>query len=377
MPIRKLLIANRGEIAVRIARTCREMGISPVVVYTDADQNAPRTRAGDVAVGIGASYLDIERIIEAARKTAVDAIHPGYGFLAENADFAEACARAGIVFVGPSPNAIRTMGLKGQARELAASAGVPVIPAFHADHVKEFPVLIKAAAGGGGRGMRIVSEHWQLADALEAARSEAERSFGNGSLLIERYIENARHVEIQIFGDSHGNVIHLFERDCSVQRRHQKIIEECPSPALNDALRSRMGEAAVALGRAIGYTNAGTVEFLVSPSGYFYFIEVNTRIQVEHPVTELVTGLDLVRLQIEVAEGKPLPGAPRMMGHAIEARLYAEDPANNFLPATGTVDVWRAPANVRVDTSIEDGVEIGIHYDPLLAKIVSYGKDRE
>jgi propionyl-CoA carboxylase alpha chain len=377
LPIRKLLIANRGEIAVRIARTCREMGISPVVVYTDADRNAPHTRAGDRAVAIGASYLDIDRVIAAARVTGAEAIHPGYGFLAENADFAAACQQDGFVFIGPSPDAIRTMGLKTQARELAASAGVPIVPAFHRDHVTEFPVLIKASAGGGGRGMRIVTEHSQLAEALESAKSEAERSFGDGSLLIERYIEGARHVEIQIFGDKHGNVIHLFERDCSVQRRHQKIIEESPSPALDDSLRNRMGEAAVALGRAIGYTNAGTVEFLVAPAGEFYFIEVNTRIQVEHPVTELITGLDLVRLQIEVAEGKPLPRAPRMLGHAIEARLNAEDPSNNFLPSTGTVHRWRAPANVRVDTALEDGTEVGIHYDPLLAKIISYGMDRE
>ncbi|HYL78797.1 MAG TPA: biotin carboxylase N-terminal domain-containing protein [Bryobacteraceae bacterium] len=377
MPIRKLLIANRGEIAVRIAATCREMGIIPVMVYTAADRNAPHTRAGDQAVDIGESYINIERVIDAARKTGATAIHPGYGFLAENADFSEACRSAAIVFIGPTPEVIRTMGYKNTACELAASAGVPVVPSFHAEHITEFPVLIKASAGGGGRGMRIVRDRAELAEALESAKSEADRSFGDGSLLIERYIEGARHVEIQIFGDTHGNVIHLFERDCSVQRRHQKIIEESPSPALTDDLRSRMGDAAVALGRAIGYTNAGTVEFLTSPSGDFYFIEMNTRIQVEHPVTELVTGIDLVRLQIETAEGKPLPRAPRTMGHAIEARLYAEDPANGFLPSTGTVQVWRAPANVRVDAALEDGVEVGIHYDPMLAKIVSYAMDRE
>jgi len=353
------------------------MGISPVIVFTDADGAAPHAQCGDQAVAIGASYLDQQRIIDAATRTKADAIHPGYGFLAENADFAEACGRGGFVFVGPAPNVIRSMGLKSQARELAASAGVPVVPAFHAGHVPEFPVLIKASAGGGGRGMRIVRSEVQLAEALESARSEAERSFGDGSLLIERYIENARHVEIQIFGDAHGNVIHLFERDCSVQRRHQKIIEESPSPALDDALRARMGGAAVALGRAIGYTNAGTVEFLVAPNGEFFFIEVNTRIQVEHPVTELITGIDLVRLQIEIAEGKPLPRAPKMMGHAIEARLCAEDPGNDFLPATGTVHVWRPPADVRVDTALRDSVEVGIHYDPLLAKIIAFAMDRE
>ncbi len=378
MPIRTLLIANRGEIAIRIANTGRAMGISPVVVFSDADSDAPHARAGDRAAAIGPSYLNIDRMIDAARKVNADAIHPGYGFLAENADFADACERAGIVFVGPPANVIRAMGLKTGGREIAASAGVPVVPAYDAaSRDMLFPVLIKASAGGGGRGMRIVRDSSELAEALESARREAERAFGDGSLLIERYIEDARHVEFQIFGDSHGNLIHLFERDCSVQRRHQKIIEETPSPALIDDLRRRMGEAAVAIGRAVGYTNAGTVEFLLAPSGEFFFIEVNTRIQVEHPVTELVTGLDLVRLQIDVAEGKRLPQNPRTIGHAIEARLYAEDPANGFLPSTGRVHRWRAPENVRVDTALRDGVEIGVHYDPLLAKIISYGMDRD
>ena len=354
------------------------MGISPVVVFSDFDSIAPHTRAGDVAAGIGPSYLNIERIIDAARRTNADAIHPGYGFLAENADFAEACERAGIVFIGPSPKAIRMMGLKTGGREIAASVGVPVIPDY-SPTARDilFPVLIKASAGGGGRGMRIVRESSGLAEALDSARREAERAFGDGSLLIERYIEDARHVEFQIFGDSHGNLIHLFERDCSVQRRHQKIIEETPSPALNDDLRRRMGEAAVAIGRAMGYTNAGTVEFLLAPTGEFYFIEVNTRIQVEHPVTELVTGLDLVRLQIDVAEGKRVPQNPRAIGHAIEVRLNAEDPSNGFLPSTGTVQRWRVPENVRVDTALAEGAEISVHYDPLLAKIVSYGMDRD
>ncbi len=293
-------------------------------------------------------------------------------------DFAEACQRAGIVFIGPAPTVIRMMGLKTGGREIAASAGVPVVPAYDpSNRDMLFPVLIKASAGGGGRGMRIVRKPSELDDALDSARREAERAFGDGSLLIERYIENARHIEFQIFGDSHGNLIHLFERDCSVQRRHQKIIEETPSLALNDDLRRRMGEAAVAIGRAMSYTNAGTVEFLLAPSGEFHFIEVNTRIQVEHPVTELVTGLDLVRLQIDIAEGRRVPQNPRAIGHAIEARLYAEDPANDFLPSTGTVHRWRPPENVRVDTAIRDGVEIGVHYDPLLAKIVGYGMDRD
>ncbi len=375
--IRKILIANRGEIALRIARTAREMGIGSAAVYTEADRAAPHVRSGDEAVGIGSSYLSIEKLIDAARTVAADAVHPGYGFLAESADFAEACRSAGLTFIGPSPETIRRMGLKENARQIAASAGVPIVPAFDRNAALEFPLLIKASAGGGGRGMRIVRDRDQLDEALKAARSEAERAFGDGTLLIERYIESARHVEFQIFGDQHGNLIHLFERDCSVQRRHQKIIEESPSPALNDDLRRAMGDAAITLGRAIGYTNAGTVEFLLAPSGEFYFIEVNTRIQVEHPVTELVTGIDLVRLQIEVAEGKRLPPHPRMFGHAIEARLNAEDPRTGFLPSTGTVRAWRAPEHVRVDTALEPGVEVSIHYDPLLAKIISYGPDRE
>ena len=377
LPIRKILIANRGEIAVRIARTAHEMGISPVTVYTDADFSSPHLRAGDESVAISASYLDIDRILDAARKTSADAIHPGYGFLAENADFADACQRAGLTFIGPPADAIRNMGSKIAARQIAASAGVPVVTAIDPTAAIQFPVLIKASAGGGGRGMRIVASAAQQDEALQSARSEAERAFGDGTLLIERYIANARHIEFQILGDHHGNLIHLFERDCSIQRRHQKIIEESPSPALNAELRRRMGEAAVAIGRAIGYTNAGTVEFLLAPSGEFFFIEANTRIQVEHPVTELVTGLDLIRLQIEVAEGKPLIVNPSITGHAIEARLYAEDPANNFVPSTGTVHVWRLPRHVRVDTALEEGTQIGVHYDSLLAKIISCGEDRE
>ena len=377
LPIRKILIANRGEIVVRIARTAHEMGISPVGVYTDADQSSPHLRAVDESVAIGASYLDIDCMLDAARRIHADAIHPGYGFLAENAEFADACRRAGVTFIGPSADAIRKMGSKIAARDVASAIGVPVVPAMDPQSVTEFPVLVKASAGGGGRGMRIVTSAAELDEALQSARSEAERAFGDGSLLIERYVENARHVEFQIFGDQHGNLAHLFERDCSIQRRHQKIIEECPSPALNPELRRRMAEAALAIGRAIGYTNAGTVEFLLLPSGEFFFIEVNTRIQVEHPVTELVTGIDLIRLQIEVAEGKQLTIKPRMAGHAIEARLCAEEPAANFVPSTGTVHVWRPPRHVRVDTALEEGAEIGIHYDSLLAKIISYGEDRE
>ncbi len=362
---------------MRIARSAREMGISPVVVYSDADRHAPHSRAGDEALAIGPSYLAVEKLIDAARAAGADAIHPGYGFLSENSDFAEACRSAGIIFIGPTPEAIRRMGLKTSAREIAAAAGVPVVPAYESTSQIEYPVLTKASAGGGGRGMRIVTAPDQLEAAMESARGEAERAFGDGSLLLERYIPDARHVEFQIFGDQHGNIIHLFERDCSLQRRYQKLIEESPSPALTDELRHAMGEAAIAIGRAINYTNAGTVEFLLAPSGDFYFIEVNTRLQVEHPVTELVTGIDLVRLQIEIAEGKRLPAHPRSIGHAIEARLNAEDPLSGFLPSAGKVLVWRSPDGVRVDTALEAGAEVGIHYDSLLAKIVSYGVDRE
>jgi acetyl/propionyl-CoA carboxylase alpha subunit len=377
LQIRKLLIANRGEIAVRIARTCRDMGIPCVAIWSDADKGAVHTRSAGEAVHIGESYLDMERIIAAARRTGADAVHPGYGFLAENADFADACQRAGLIFVGPSPEAIPSMGSKTSAREIAAAAGVAVIPSFQPADPIDFPVLIKASAGGGGRGMRVVRSREDLGEAMAAARGEAERSFGDGSLLIEKYIECAKHVEFQIIGDQHGNLIHLLERECSIQRRYQKIIEESPSPALDEELRKRMGEAAVAIGRAIQYTNAGTVEFLLAPSREFYFIEVNTRIQVEHPVTELVNGLDLIRLQIEIAEGKPLPRNLGPAGHAIEARLYAEDPSNGFLPSTGTVRVWRPASGARVDTAIEEGTEIGIHYDPMLAKLVTHSVDRE
>jgi acyl-CoA carboxylase subunit alpha len=377
LPIRKLLIANRGEIAVRIARTCREMGIASVAICSDADKRAPHTRATGETVHIGESYLDIERILAAAQRTGSDAVHPGYGFLAENAGFAEACARAGLVFIGPSPEAMRAMGLKTAAREIARHAGVPVIPGYRLDQDVDYPVLIKASAGGGGRGMRIVHRREDLTEAMESARREADKAFGDGSLLLEKYIEHAKHIEFQIFGDHHGSVIHLFERECSIQRRYQKIIEESPSPSLSGDLRNRMGEAAVAIARAIHYTNAGTVEFLLAPSGEFYFIEVNARIQVEHPVTELVTGLDLIRLQIEIAEGGRLPEHLRSSGHAIEARLNAEDPLHDFAPAAGIIQVWRPPLNCRVDTAIEEGAEVGIHYDSLLAKIIAYDDDRE
>ena len=384
---RRILIANRGEIALRIMRTCRAMGIETVAVYSDFDQHAPHVRFADLAVPVGApaardSYLDIPAMIAAARASGAQAVHPGYGFLAENAAFAEACEGAGITFIGPSSRVIRAMGSKIGARELAKEAGVPIVPSYSVDRSSkiEFPVLIKASAGGGGKGMRIVRNAAEFEVAAGAARGEAERAFADGTLLVEKYVEGARHVEIQIFGDHHGNAMHLFERDCSVQRRYQKIIEESPSPAVTPEIRRRMAEAALALARKIGYANAGTAEFLLAPSGDFYFIEVNARIQVEHPVTEMITGLDLIRLQIEIAEGRPLPPQrAQASGHAIEARLYAEDPGNNFLPATGTLHVWEPPeiAGVRVDSGVEEGTEVGVHYDPLLAKVIAHAHDRE
>ncbi|MBL8203783.1 MAG: acetyl-CoA carboxylase biotin carboxylase subunit [Blastocatellia bacterium] len=396
--IHKILIANRGEIALRIMQTCRAMGIATVAVYSEADATSPHTRFADEAVFIGAatakeSYLSGERILAAAHATKADAIHPGYGFLSENAEFAEACANIGVTFIGPSPQAIQQMGLKIAGREIAAAVGVPTVPGYNGEDQSNaalrdqmlslgFPVLIKASAGGGGKGMRVVRLMSEMDDAIDGARREAEKSFGDGSLLLEKYIEQARHVEIQILGDTHGNLVHLFERDCSLQRRHQKIIEESPSPVVTAELRERMGAAAVSIGKALDYTNAGTVEFILAPNGEFYFIEVNTRLQVEHPVTEMITGLDLVKLQIEIAEGKPLPFAQsdlKTHGHAIEARLYAEDPNNDFLPATGTIHDWLLPAidGLRIDAGVEQGSDIGINYDPMLAKLIAHGTTRE
>jgi 3-methylcrotonyl-CoA carboxylase alpha subunit/geranyl-CoA carboxylase alpha subunit len=397
--IKKILIANRAEIALRVMRTCRNMGISTVAVYSAADARAPHVRVADEAVYIGPapskdSYLNIERIIEAAKRKRADAIHPGYGFLSENAEFAEACANAGITFIGPTPEAIRSMGLKTTARKIIAEADVPVVPGYDDDEQPPnklrgkieaigLPILIKASAGGGGKGMRVVRDASEMTAAIESAWREAEKAFGNGTLLLEKYIDRARHIEVQIVGDHHGNLIHLFERECSIQRRHQKIIEESPSPSLDPELRRQICDAAIVVGRTIGYTNAGTVEFVVAPSGEFYFIEVNTRLQVEHPVTEMITGLDLVRLQIEIAEGKALTLAQEHVqqeGHAIEARLYAEDPYNDFLPAIGTILEWDAPEAIdglRIDTGVSSGTEIGIHYDPMLAKIIACARDRD
>jgi len=399
IPFRKILIANRGEIALRVMRTCREMGISTVAVYSEADARAPHVRFADESVHIGPaaskdSYLNIERIIDAARRTGAEAIHPGYGFLSENADFTEACEAAGITFIGPKPDAIRKMGLKSTARGLMMKAGVPVVLGYHDDDQSlqtlsenaeaiGLPVLIKASAGGGGKGMRVVRDASELADSIDAARREAEKAFGDGTLLVEKYVERARHIEVQILGDHHGNLVHLFERECSIQRRHQKIIEESPSPALSPELRKKICESAVAAGNAIGYANAGTVEFVLAPSGEFYFIEVNTRLQVEHPVTEMITGLDLIKLQIEIAQGKRLPFEQndiRQDGHAIEARLYAEDPNNNFLPAIGRLLEWDIPQSgeaIRIDSGVERGTKVGIHYDPLLAKVIAHAPDRD
>ncbi len=396
--ITKILVANRGEIARRIFRTCRAMGIGTVAVYSDADAAMPFVREADEAVCIGPapsreSYLVVEKIIEAAQRTGADAIHPGYGFLSENAAFAEACAAAGITFLGPKAAAIRAMGLKREAKLAAVAANVPVVPGYAgaaqddktlmAEAAKVgFPLLIKASAGGGGKGMRIVRGAGDVVEALGGARREAKAAFGDDTLLLEKYIEAPRHVEIQILGDAHGHVVHLFERECSIQRRYQKIVEESPSPVITPARREEMGAAAVRLAQAIGYENAGTVEFIVAPGGEFYFLEVNTRLQVEHPVTECVTGVDLVREQIRVAEGHPLPFGQQdlaLKGAAIEVRLYAEDPAAGFLPQSGTVLDWHLPElpGLRVDGGVVSGTAVGIHYDPMLAKIIGFGETRE
>jgi propionyl-CoA carboxylase alpha chain len=383
--IERLLVANRGEVARRIFDTCARLGIATVAVYSDPDASAPFVREADQAVALGGaspadSYLRGDAIIAAARATRADAIHPGYGFLAENAEFARAVLDAGITWIGPSPQAIAAMGSKTEARLRMERAGVPVLPASYdpADAAAVgFPLLVKASAGGGGRGMRLVERPDELEAAVAAARREAKAAFGDAAVFLERYARHARHVEVQILGDAHGCVVALHERDCSVQRRHQKIIEEAPSPAVDAGLRERLCQAAVTAGEAIGYVGAGTVEFLLTADGEFFFLEVNTRLQVEHPVTELVTGLDLVEQQLRVAEGAPAPRVPPLRGHAIEARLYAEDPANDFLPVTGTLTRFSVPADVRVDTGVEDGSDISPHYDPMLAKVIAHGATRE
>jgi len=393
-----ILVANRGEIAVRIIRTVKSLGYRTLAVYSVADAHAPHVATADRSFCIGGpevgdSYLDAQKIIEAARATGAGAIHPGYGFLSENASFARACAGAGIVFIGPSPEAIELMGNKAAAKRRMIAAGVPCVPGYEGEDQSDdvliaqaarigFPVMVKAAAGGGGRGMRLVAAAKGLPAALATARSEALNAFGSGELILEKAVERPRHVEIQVFGDAHGQTIHLGERDCSVQRRHQKVVEEAPCPVMKPELRARMGAAAVAAAASIGYQGAGTVEFLLSANGEFYFLEMNTRLQVEHPVTEMITGLDLVAMQIAVAHGKPLGLRQEdvtFSGHAIEVRLYAEDPSRDFLPSTGRALLWR-PAEgegVRVDHGLSEGQEITPFYDPMVAKVIAWGQDRE
>ncbi|MCH9687119.1 MAG: acetyl-CoA carboxylase biotin carboxylase subunit [Deltaproteobacteria bacterium] len=396
-PIRKLLVANRGEIACRVIRSARDLGVRTVAVYSDADHDAPHVAQADEAVRLGpgpaaSSYLDLSRVMEAVARTGADALHPGYGFLAENPALADACTEAGVTFVGPPRTAIALMGDKVQAKRRMIDAGVPTVPGHMGDgddvaalieHGESvgFPLLVKAVAGGGGRGMRVVRSLAELAEAIERARSEAANAFGRAEVFLERLVEGARHVEIQVFGDRHGTVIHLGERECSVQRRHQKVIEEAPSPVVSESLRATMGEAAVAAARAIEYVGAGTVEFLLGADDEFYFLEMNTRLQVEHPVTEEVTGLDLVQLQIRVAEGEPLPltqADVELRGHAIEARIYAEDPYADFAPQLGRVVAWRPPAGagVRVDHGLRAGQTISPHYDAMVAKVIAYGPTR-
>ncbi|WP_028934307.1 acetyl/propionyl/methylcrotonyl-CoA carboxylase subunit alpha [Pseudonocardia spinosispora] len=383
--ITSLLVANRGEIARRIFRTCRELGISTVAVYSDADADAPHVHEADAAVRLpgnapGDTYLRADLLIAAAREAGADAVHPGYGFLSENAAFARAVTDAGLTWVGPPAPAIETMGSKVESKRLMAASGVPVLPELDVDSVteKDLPVLVKASAGGGGRGMRIVRTLAELPDAVSGASAEAGSAFGDPTVFCERYLETGRHIEVQVLADTHGTVWALGERECSIQRRHQKVIEEAPSPLVTPAMRERLCDAAVAASKAVDYVGAGTVEFLADGAGEFHFLEMNTRLQVEHPVTELVTGLDLVALQLSVAEGAPLPpdGPPDFDGHAIEVRLYAEDPAQNWQPQTGTLHRFTVPGSVRCDSGVESGSVIGVHYDPMLAKVIAWAPDR-
>ncbi len=412
---KKILIANRGEIACRVAATARRLGIKTVAVYSDADAQAKHVQVCDEAVHIGGSapkdsYLRWERILQAAKDTGAQAVHPGYGFLSENEDFAKACAAAGLVFIGPPASAILAMGLKAESKQLMEKAGVPLVPGYHAADQDPallqreadaigYPALIKASAGGGGKGMRVVNSSAEFADALASCKREAINSFGDDAVLIEKYVQRPRHIEIQVFGDTHGNCVYLFERDCSVQRRHQKVLEEAPAPGMTEALRQQMGEAAVAAAKAVNYVGAGTVEFIVEQTAYdkpesmkFFFMEMNTRLQVEHPVTEAITGLDLVEWQLRVASGEPLPlqqSDLRIHGHAIEARICAENPDNNFLPATGTLAVYRKPkcssfalpsdvhAGVRIDDGVREGDSISPFYDSMVAKLIVHGDTRE
>ena len=396
-PIRRVLVANRGEIAVRVIRTCRERGIETVAVFSEADRTSVHVRLADEAYSVGPapssqSYLVGEKLIEVARQSRCDAVHPGYGFLSENADFAQACADAGLVFIGPPPQAIRMMGDKTAARALMEEAGVPMAPGT-TDAVADvqeatevageigYPVLIKAAAGGGGKGMRVVEEEGALERAFEMARSEAQSAFGDGRVFIEKFIQEPRHIEFQILADAYGNIVHLFERECSVQRRHQKVIEEAPSSVLTPDVREAMGQAAIEAARACGYVNAGTVEFLVDKDLNFYFMEMNTRLQVEHPVTEAITGLDLVAEQLRIAEGEKLGYAQddlTINGHAVECRVYAEDPAAGFLPDPGPLLRHAPPSGfgVRVDAGVEEGGEVPVHYDPMISKLITWGRTR-
>ena len=395
----KILIANRGEIACRVIRTARQMGLRSIAVYSEADVGARHVRLADEAVAIGPaaaaeSYLSIERIIGAARDAGAEAIHPGYGFLSENEEFARACEQAGLVFIGPPAAAIRAMGSKSAAKTLMAEAGIPLVPGYHGDdqdaemlaweaEVTGYPVLIKAVAGGGGKGMRIVWHAADFAGGLAACKREAQAAFGDDRVLLEKYLQQPRHIEIQVFCDRHGNAVHLFERDCSVQRRHQKVVEEAPAPGLSAERRAAMGKAAIGAARAVGYVGAGTVEFIVDRDGSFYFMEMNTRLQVEHPVTEMITGLDLVEWQLRVAAGEPLPLAQEQIvirGHALEARIYAEDPERGFLPSTGRLSHLAPPAeslHVRVDSGVEQGDEISPHYDPMISKLIVWDETRE
>ncbi|RMH79289.1 MAG: acetyl-CoA carboxylase biotin carboxylase subunit [Calditrichaeota bacterium] len=396
--LEKILIANRGEIALRVIRACREMGIGAVAVYSEVDARSPHVLAADQAVEIGPappleSYLNMDRIIEAARSTGCQAVHPGYGFLAENARFAHRCREAGLIFIGPSPEAMERVGDKLTARATMEQAGIPLTPGAELEGADEkgirraaeqigYPVMIKASAGGGGKGMRIVHQEKELLPAVEACRREARTAFGDDRVYMEKFIQRPRHVEFQVLADHHGHVVHLFERECSIQRRHQKIVEETPSPALDEALRRRMGETACRVMEAVGYTNAGTVEFLLDEQKNFYFLEVNARIQVEHPITELVTGVDLVKQQIRIAAGEPLSFRQEDLhqrGHAIECRIYAEDPENNFLPSIGKLLYVREPRGpgIRCDSGIDTGMEVTMHYDPILAKLIAWDADRE
>ena len=395
---KKILIANRGEIAVRVIRACRELGIQSVAVYSDVDRASLHVRKADEAYHIGPpaaaeSYLNIDRILDAARRSGADAIHPGYGFLSENSRFAHACAAAGIKFIGPTAAAMELMGSKTRARQHLEKANIPFVPGTsrgltsleEAVSVAEkigYPVMLKAAAGGGGKGMRLVHGSDQLASALESAQSEAERAFGDGEVYLEKALINPRHIEMQILADEHGATVYLGERECSIQRRHQKVLEESPSPFVDSDMQCRMGEVAVRVAQAAGYTNAGTIEFLVDQHKNFYFLEMNTRLQVEHPITELTTGLDLVHLQIRIAAGEKLPFTQddvRLRGHAIECRIYAEDPDNNFLPSPGTITLLLAPSGpgIRRDSGMYEGWTVPIEYDPLLAKLIGYGSDRK